>query len=99
MTQINKSIVKVINSFVNKTVTGFEIVGIEIQKGANLWAEYEMSEERLLNTNIIIKKQREITLDEAKEIIFQIGDSGRLVSNKDISNIPLSLNIDFKILK
>jgi hypothetical protein len=98
MTQINKSIVKVINSFVNKTVTGFEIVGIEIQKGANLWAEYEMSEERLLNTNIIIKKQREITLDEAKEIIFQIGDSGRLVSNKDISNIPLSLNIDFKIL-
>jgi hypothetical protein len=98
MTQINKSIVKVINSFVNKTVTGFEIVGIEIQKGVNLWAEYEMSEERLLNTNIIIKKQREITLDEAKEIIFQIGDSGRLVSNKDISNIPLSLNIDFKIL-
>lgn len=99
MTQINKSIVKVINSFVNKTVTGFEIVGIEIQKGVNLWAEYEMSEERLLNANIIIKKQREITLDEAKEIIFQIGDSGRLVSNKDISNIPLSLNIDFKILK
>jgi hypothetical protein len=99
MTQINKSIVKVINSFVNKTVTGFEIVGIEIQKGANLWGEYEMSEERLLNANIIIKKQREITLDEAKEIIFQIGDSGRLVSNKDISNIPLSLNIDFKILK
>ena len=98
MTQINKSIVKVINSFVNKTVTGFEIVGIEIQKGANLWAEYEMSEERLLTANIIIKKQREITLDEAKEIIFQIGDSGRLVSNKDISNIPLSLNIDFKIL-
>jgi hypothetical protein len=98
MTQINKSIVKVINSFVNKTVTGFEIVGIEIQKGVNLWAEYEMSEERLLNTNIIIKKQREITLDEVKEIIFQIGDSGRLVSNKDISNIPLSLNIDFKIL-
>jgi|688.fasta_scaffold285009_3 hypothetical protein len=98
MTQINKSIVKVINSFVNKTVTGFEIVGIEIQKGVNLWAEYEMSEERLLNANIIIKKQREITLDEAKEIIFQIGDSGRLVSNKDISNIPLSLNIDFKIL-
>jgi hypothetical protein len=98
MTQINKSIVKVINSFVNKTVTGFEIVGIEIQKGANLWGEYEMSEERLLNANIIIKKQREITLDEAKEIIFQIGDSGRLVSNKDISNIPLSLNIDFKIL-
>ena len=98
MTQINKSIVKVINSFVNKTVTGFEIVGIEIQKGANLWAEYEMSEERLLNANIIIKKQREITLDEAKEIIFRIGDSGRLVSNKDISNIPLSLNIDFKIL-
>ena len=98
MTQINKSVVKVINSFVNKTVTGFEIVGIEIQKGVNLWAEYEMSEERLLNTNIIIKKQREITLDEAKEIIFQIGDSGRLVSNKDISNIPLSLNIDFKIL-
>ena len=99
MTQINKSIVKVINSFVNKTVTGFEIVGIEIQKGANLWVEYEMSEERLLNANIIIKKQREITLDEAKEIIFQIGDSGRLVSNKDISNIPPSLNIDFKILK
>jgi hypothetical protein len=99
MTQINKSIVKVINSFVNKTVNGFEIVGIEIQKGANLWGEYEMSEERLLNANIIIKKQREITLDEAKEIIFQIGDSGRLVSNKDISNIPLSLNIDFKILK
>jgi hypothetical protein len=98
MTQINKSIVKVINSFVNKTVTGFEIVGIEIQKGVNLWAEYEMSEERLLTANIIIKKQREITLDEAKEIIFQIGDSGRLVSNKDISNIPLSLNIDFKIL-
>jgi hypothetical protein len=98
MTQINKSIVKVINSFVNKTVTGFEIVGIEIQKGVNLWAEYEMSEERLLNANIIIKKQREITLDEAKEIIFQIGDSGRLVSNKDISNIPLSLNIDFMIL-
>jgi hypothetical protein len=98
MTQINKSVVKVINSFVNKTVTGFEIVGIEIQKGVNLWAEYEMSEERLLNANIIIKKQREITLDEAKEIIFQIGDSGRLVSNKDISNIPLSLNIDFKIL-
>ena len=98
MTQINKSIVNVINSFVNKTVTGFEIVGIEIQKGVNLWAEYEMSEERLLNANIIIKKQREITLDEAKEIIFQIGDSGRLVSNKDISNIPLSLNIDFKIL-
>ena len=98
MTQINKSIVKVINSFVNKTVTGFEIVDIEIQKGANLWAEYEMSEERLLTANIIIKKQREITLDEAKEIIFQIGDSGRLVSNKDISNIPLSLNIDFKIL-
>jgi len=98
MTQINKSIVKVINSFVNKTVTGFEIVGIEIQKGVNLWAEYEMSEERLLNANIIIKKQREITLDDAKEIIFQIGDSGRLVSNKDISNIPLSLNIDFMIL-
>jgi hypothetical protein len=98
MTQINKSIVNVINSFVNKTVTGFEIVGIEIQKGVNLWAEYEMSEERLLNANIIIKKQREITLDEAKEIIFQIGDSGRLVSNKDISNIPLSLNIDFMIL-
>ena len=98
MTQIDKSIVKVINSFVNKTITGFEIVGIEFQKGATLWAEYEMSEERLTRANILIKQNRELTLDEAKEIIFQIGDSGRLVSSKDISNIPLSLNIDFKIL-
>lgn len=98
MTQIDKSIVKVINSFVGKTITGFEIVGIEFQKGATLWDEYEMSEERLTRANILIKQNRELTLDEAKEIIFQIGDSGRLVSNKDISNIPLSLNIDFKIL-
>ena len=98
MTQIDKSIVKVINSFVNKTINGFEIVGIEFQKGATLWGEYEMQEERLTKANILIKQNRELTLDEAKEIIFQIGDSGRLVSNKDISNIPLSLNIDFKIL-
>jgi len=98
MTQIDKSIVKVINSFVNKTIKGFEIVGIEFQKGTTLWAEYEMQEERLTKANILIKQSRELSLDEAKEIIFQIGDSGRLVSNKDISNIPLSLNIDFKIL-
>ena len=98
MTQIDKSIVKVINSFVNKTITGFEIVGIEFQKGATLWGEYEMQEERLIKTSVSIKQNREISLDEAKEIIFQIGDSGRLVSNPDISNIPLSLNIDFKIL-
>ncbi len=98
MTQIDKSIVKVINSFVNKTIKGFEIVGIEFQKGVTLWGEYEMQEERLTKANILIKQSRELSLDEAKEIIFQIGDSGRLVSNKDISNIPLSLNIDFKIL-
>lgn len=98
MTQIDTSIVKVINSFVNKTISGFEIVGIEIQKGATLWGEYEMQEERLTRANILIKQQREISLDDAKEIIFQIGDSGRIVSNPDISNIPLSLNIDFKIL-
>lgn len=98
MTQIDKSIVKIINSFVNKTISGFEIVGIEIQKGVTLWDEYEMNEERLLKADIHIKQQREITLDEAKEIIFQIGDSGRLVCDNDISNIPLSLNIDFKIL-
>ena len=98
MTQIDTSIVKVINSFVNKTITGFEIVGIEFQKGATLWREYEMQEERLIKTSVSIKQNREISLDEAKEIIFQIGDSGRLVSNPDISNIPLSLNIDFKIL-
>ena len=98
MTQIDTSIVKVINSFVNKTIKGFEIVGIEFQKGATLWGEYEMQEERLTRANILIKQNRELTLDEAKEIIFQIGDSGRIVSNSDISNIPLSLNIDFKIL-
>ena len=98
MTQIDKSIVKVINSFVNKTITGFEIVGIELQNGATLWGEYEMIEERLTRVNISIKQEREITLDEAKEIVFQIGDSGRLVCDKDISNIPLSLSIDFKIL-
>jgi small nuclear ribonucleoprotein (snRNP)-like protein len=98
MIQIDKSIVKVINSFVNKTINGFEIVGIELQKGATLWGEYEMTEERLTKANISIKQEREITLDEAKEIVFQIGDSGRLVCNKDISNIPLSLSIDFKIL-
>ena len=98
MIQIDKSIVKVINSFVNKTINGFEIVGIELQKGATLWCEYEMTEERLTKANISIKQEREITLDEAKEIVFQIGDSGRLVCNKDISNIPLSLSIDFKIL-
>ena len=98
MTQIDKSIVKVINSFVNKTIIGFEIVGIEFQKGATLWAEYETQEERLIRANILIKQSRELTLNEAKEIIFQIGDSGRIVSNPDISNIPLSLNIDFKIL-
>ena len=98
MTQIDTPIVKVINSFVNKTIKGFEIVGIEFQKGAKLWGEYEMQEDRLTKANILIKQSRELTLNEAKEIIFQIGDSGKIVSNPDISNIPLSLNIDFKIL-
>ena len=53
-----------------------------------------------INVNLIIfiKKQKELSLDELKEIVFQIGDSGRIISNSDVSNIPLSINIDFKIL-
>jgi hypothetical protein len=57
-----------------------------------------LSEERIIRTDIFIKKQKEFSLDELKEIVFQIGDSGRIISNSDVSNIPLSINIDFKIL-
>ena len=98
MKQIDKSVVKVIGSFVNKTIPGFELVGIEYQKSASLWGDYELSEERIIRTNIFVKKQKELSLDELKEIVFQIGDSGRIISNSDVSNIPLSINIDFKIL-
>ncbi len=98
MKQIDKSVVKVIGSFVNKTIPGFELVGIEYQKSASLWEDYELSEERIIRTNIFVKKQKELSLDELKEIVFQIGDSGRIISNNDVSNIPLSVNIDFKIL-
>jgi hypothetical protein len=98
MKQIDKSVVKVIGSFVNKTIPGFELVGIEYQKSARLWDDYELSEERIIRTNIFVKKQKELSIDELKEIVFQIGDSGRIISNNDVSNIPLSVNIDFKIL-
>jgi hypothetical protein len=98
MKKIDNSVVKVIGSFVNKTIPGFELVGIEYQKSASLWGDYELPEERIIKTNIFVKKQKELSLDELKEIVFQIGDSGRIISNSDISNIPLSINIDFKIL-
>lgn len=98
MKQIDKSVVKVIGSFVNKTIPGFELVGIEYQKSASLWEDYELAEERIVRTNIFVKKQKELSLDKLKEIVFQIGDSGRIISNSDVSNIPLSVNIDFKIL-
>ena len=98
MKKIDKSVVKVIGTFVNKTIPGFELVGIEYQKSACLWGEYEIQEERITKADIFIKKQKEFSLDELKEIVFEIGDSGRIICNKDISNIPLSINIDFKIL-
>jgi hypothetical protein len=59
MKKIDNSVVKVIGSFVNKTISGFELVGIEYQKSASLWGDYELPEERIIKTNIFVKKQKE----------------------------------------
>ena len=97
MITIDKSIVKVVNSYVKKQFDDLEIVGIECEYVVSLWDENTYNPFK--KVNIVIKNDIGFNIDKFREIIFIIGDSGRLVSSEDISNIPLSLNIDFKILE